>query len=145
MLANYLPILIFLVVAALVACVLLGLGSGTRALLSRASATTGEALAVRVRLRRLRRHAHEVRRALLPGGDSVHRLRPGDRVSVSLGGGAGEDRRLRPCRHGHLSRDSGGRLYLRVEEGGARVGLERRGRREASPSAASSRLSSTAW
>src|SRR5207249_1041642 len=33
------------------------------------------------------------------------------------------DRARRPARHGHLPRDSRGRVHLRVEEGSARVGL----------------------
>src|SRR6185312_12816360 len=77
-----------------------------------------------MRLRGLRRHAHEVRRALLPRRDSLHRVRSGDRVPVSVGGRAPQDRPLRAARHGNLPADPGRGLHLRVEEGSARVGLE---------------------
>ena len=46
---------------------------------------SGEGLRLRVRLQRLRRRAHEVRRALLPGVDPVHHLRPRGGVPVPVG------------------------------------------------------------
>src|SRR5262249_45702798 len=70
------------------------------------------------------RHAHEVRRALLPRRHSLHRVRSGDRVPVSVGRGAEAHRRLRSPRHGLLPPHSRGGLHLRVEEGSARMGLE---------------------
>ena len=53
-----------------------------------APARRGKALAVRMRLRSLRRLAHEIRRALLPRRDPVHRVRSRDRLPVSVGRGA---------------------------------------------------------
>eukprot|EP00043_Microstomoeca_roanoka_P026679 m.267002 g.267002 ORF g.267002 m.267002 type:complete len:66 (+) comp68433_c0_seq1:179-376(+) len=40
-----------------------------------------------MRVQRLRRRADEIRRALLPGVDPVHHLRPRDRLPVPLGRG----------------------------------------------------------
>src|ERR1700730_5802230 len=76
-----------------------------------------------MRLRGLRGEPREIRRALLPGCDPVHRVRSGDRVSVSVGRGPRQDRERRPHRHEYLPHDSRGRVSLRVEEGSARVGL----------------------
>src|SRR5688572_14534339 len=76
-----------------------------------------------MRLRGFRRQPHEIRRALLPGRDPVHRLRSRDRLPVSLGRGARQHRGLRAGLDGHLPVHPRGGLHLRVEEGGARVGL----------------------
>jgi protein translocase SecG subunit len=54
------------------------------------------ALGLRVRLRGLRRRAHEVRRALLPRGHPVHRLRSRDRLPLPWAVVLSTDRRLRP-------------------------------------------------
>src|ERR1700740_2828559 len=95
----------------------------SRALLRALSSRSGQALAVRMRLRRLRGLAHQVRRALLPGGDPVHRLRSGDRVPVSVGGRPRPDRAVRRRGHERLPDHPGGRLHLRVAQGSARLGL----------------------
>src|SRR5580765_7982523 len=97
---------------------------GHRPLLLALPRRQGETVPVRMRFRCVRGHAHQVRRALLPGRDPVHRVRSGDRVPVSLGRGAGPDRTARPAGHGHLPRHSRGGFHLRKEKGGARVGLE---------------------
>src|SRR5580658_1471774 len=97
---------------------------GARATGRQAPRRCREALGLRVRLRALRGLAREVRRSLLPGGDPVHHFRSGDRLPVSVGGGAAEHRHLRAGGHGDLPRDPGDRLRLRMEEGSARVGLE---------------------
>src|SRR6476646_3935473 len=76
-----------------------------------------------MRLRGLRRDPRAVRRPLLPRRHSVHRLRPRDRLPVSVGGLAWVHRALRPRRDGHLPHHSRRRLHLRMEERGARVGL----------------------
>ena len=61
MLENYLPILIFIAVGLAVGVLLLSAGCFPQAVRTR------EALALRVWFRRLRRFAHEIRCALLPG------------------------------------------------------------------------------
>src|SRR6516225_780369 len=94
-----------------------------RALFLALPSRPGEALPLRVRLRRLRGCAQQVRRALLPGGDRLHRFRSRDRVPVSLGGRARQDRRGWTCGDGDFPRHPRGRLHLRVEEGSARLGL----------------------
>ena len=69
-------------------------GAADRALPRRLQAArSGKALGLRMRLQRLRRRAHEIRRALLPGRDPVHHLRSRSGVPVSLGGGLRRDRR----------------------------------------------------
>ena len=84
MLAEYVPILIFLAVAGGLGLLLLALGY----VFAPRRPDPEKALGLRVRVRSLRGLAHEVRRALLPGRDPVHRLRPRDRIPVSLGGRA---------------------------------------------------------
>src|SRR5262245_48150236 len=77
-----------------------------------------------MRLRGIRGRAHEVRRALLPGRDPFHPVRPRDRVSLSVGGG---DQRHRPRRlrvDDDLSRHPHGRLRLRVDERSPGMGIE---------------------
>src|SRR5688572_4144659 len=76
-----------------------------------------------MRLRSVLRFAHEVRRALLPGGHPVHRVRSGDRVPVSLGGGARRHRHGGPDCDGHFPVRARGGLHLRVEEGCTGMGL----------------------
>src|SRR5882672_971606 len=72
-----------------------------------------------MRLPRIRRCAHEIRRALLPGRHPVHHFRPGSGLPVSLGDHAHRHGR---CRHLCLLVDDGlpGRadrgLHLRMEE-----------------------------
>src|SRR5215470_2130985 len=83
-----------------------------------------KARAVRVRLRGVRGRADEVRCALLPGRDLVHPVRPRDRVPLSVGGDAQRDRRVRILVDDDLHRDPRDRIYLRVEERGARMGIE---------------------
>src|SRR6185503_661518 len=83
-----------------------------------------ETVALRMRLRSLRRQPHEIRRALLPRRHPVHRVRSRDRVPVPMGGGARQDRIVRTRRHGHLPVHPRGGIHLRVEEGSARMGLE---------------------
>src|SRR5919108_3016426 len=77
-----------------------------------------------MRLRGVRRRTHEVRRALLPGGDPLHPVRPRDRVSLSLGGGDQRYRARRVYLDDDLSCDSHRRLHLRVDERRARMGIE---------------------
>src|SRR5262245_18405038 len=76
-----------------------------------------------MRLQRVRRRAHEIRRAVLSGRDPVHHLACRSVVPVSLGG------RLRRCRPVRLL---GGddflgcpddRYYVWVAKGSARIGL----------------------
>ena len=86
MLAEYFPILLFILVGLVVGVVPVVLGS----LLGPHRPDPEKTLALRMRLRGLRGRAHEVRRALLPGGDPVHPVRPRDRVPVSLGRGLNE-------------------------------------------------------
>src|SRR3989449_7461412 len=81
-------------------------------------------LALRVRLRGVRGRAHEVRRALLPGRDPVHPVRPRDRVSLPVGD---RDQRHRPGGipvDDAVSRDSRRRLRLRMDERSSGMGVE---------------------
>ena len=83
MLAEYLPILLFLIVAAGIGVALIVIGN----VLGPKRPSAEKNLAVRVRLRGVRGRAHEVRRALLPHRDPVHHLRSGNRVRVAVGDG----------------------------------------------------------
>jgi NADH-quinone oxidoreductase subunit A len=83
MLIEYFPILLF---------ILIGIGFGFVPMI--AGKLVGpnlpgrrEALPLRMRLRGVRRRAHEVRRALLPRGHPFHPVRPGNRVPLPLGRG----------------------------------------------------------
>src|SRR5919109_141800 len=77
-----------------------------------------------MRLRGVRGRAHEVRRALLPRGDPLHPVRPGDRVPLSVGHG-GERHRLRRLRlHDAVSRHPRRRFHLRVDERSPGMGVE---------------------
>src|SRR3712207_4238728 len=76
-----------------------------------------------MRLCRLRRCAHEVRRALLPGRHPVHHLRSGGGVPLSLGGGVQVGRLVRLLVHDDLPWRPDGGLHLRVAERRARMGL----------------------
>src|SRR5262245_44472818 len=69
------------------------------------------------------RRAGEVRRAVLPGRHSVHHFRPGNRVSLPLGGGAGGHRHGRVLVDDDLPRRPYGRVHLRMEERRSRMGV----------------------
>ena len=92
MLSNYLPILIFLIVAAALAAVLLTLGTGLGRYFARFHDDRAKLSPYECGFEAFEDSAHEIRRALLPGRDPVHRVRPGDRVPVSLGGRARQHR-----------------------------------------------------
>src|SRR5262245_18929863 len=77
-----------------------------------------------MRLRGVRGRAHEVRRALLPGRDPVHPVRPRDRVSLSVGGGDQRHRLRRLCLDDDLTGDPHRGVHLRMDEGGAGMGIE---------------------
>src|SRR5215470_3285447 len=76
-----------------------------------------------MRLRGVRRRPPQVRRPLLSHRHPVHHLRSRGGVPVSLGGDAGENRRLRLLVDDGLSRRADHRLHLRMEEGSARMGV----------------------
>src|SRR4249919_820544 len=76
-----------------------------------------------MRLRGIRGRAHAVRRALLPDRHPVHRLRPGNRLRVSVGGDLPLARRRRSGRDGHFPRPAGAGFRVRVEEGSAGMGV----------------------
>src|SRR3954454_10465701 len=76
-----------------------------------------------MRLPRLRGQPRPVRRPLLPRLDPVHRLRPGGGLPVSVGGVARQDRPRRLGRDDAFPGRAGPRLRLRLEEGGARMGV----------------------
>src|SRR6185312_1211458 len=76
-----------------------------------------------MRLPRLRRRAHEIRRAVLSGVDSVHHLRPRGCIPVSLGHIAEGDRGIRLLVDGRVSGRADRRVYLRMEKGSARMGV----------------------
>src|SRR5262249_9164326 len=82
-----------------------------------------EAERVRVRLPRLRGPAQPVRRALLPGGNPVHRLRPRGGVPVPLGGLAELHWLARLDHDDGLPRRAGHRPRLRLEEGSSGLGM----------------------
>ncbi len=119
MLQEYLPILIFLGISTGIGLVLLALGF----LIGQGTEGCGKAVALRVRLRSFRRFAHEVRCSLLPRRHSVHYFRSRNRFSFPVGRVARRGRKIRPACDGVVSRDSGRRFHLRMEERGARVGL----------------------
>src|SRR5687767_9635618 len=77
-----------------------------------------------MRLRGLRGRAHEVRRALLPGGDPLHPVRSRDRLSLSLGGSDQRDRHGGISFHDAVPRHPHGGLCLRVDERRAGMGIE---------------------
>src|ERR1700722_3599403 len=76
-----------------------------------------------MRLQRLRRRPHAIRRALLSGVAAVHHLRSRSGVSVSLGRGVPSGRGVRILVDDGVSRDPDHWLRLRMEEGRARMGL----------------------
>src|SRR3989304_2912109 len=84
---------------------------------------SGKAVAVRVRLRGLRRRAHEVRRALLPDRDPVHRLRPGNHLHRAVDPGLHGAGRPFAHHHGPVRRHAVPRFHLRLEEGSAGMGV----------------------
>src|SRR5260370_34113375 len=76
-----------------------------------------------MRFRALPGGAQQVRRPLLSRSHSVHHLRPRGRVSVSLGGFAREAGNVRILVDDGVSRGADDRVHLRVEERGARMGV----------------------
>src|ERR1700730_14907739 len=76
-----------------------------------------------MRLQCLRRRAHEVRRAVLPGRHPVHHLRPRSFVPVSLGDCVRAARGVRVLVDDAVPCGADDRVYLRMEEGSARMGL----------------------
>src|SRR3984957_1764878 len=76
-----------------------------------------------MRLPALRRCARQIRRALLPRPHPVHHLRPRSGLFVPLGGVAGQDRPVRFLVDDRVSRRTHRRIHLRVEEGGAGMGV----------------------
>src|SRR5689334_13808346 len=76
-----------------------------------------------MRLPRVRGRARRVRRPLLSGRDPVHRLRPGSRVPVPVGGQPRLHQVDRLDRNGRLPRRAWPGPRLRLEEGGARMGV----------------------
>src|SRR5580704_17161771 len=76
-----------------------------------------------MRIQRLRRRPHAIRRALLPGVAAFHHFRSRGRVSVSVGGGFPRSRAFRLLVDDDLPCRSDRRLRLRMEEGSARMGL----------------------
>src|SRR3546814_873150 len=86
-------------------------------------AVGGEALPVRMRLRRVRGLADAVRHPLLPHRHPVHRLRPGNHLHHPVGHSVPPVGRARPDRDGHLRGHAAARLYLRLEEGSPGMGV----------------------
>src|SRR5438105_2796618 len=76
-----------------------------------------------MRLPRLRGQPRPGRRALLPGRDPVHRLRHRGGLPLSLGGDRLHPRLDRLVRDDALPGRARTRLRLRLEEGGARMGV----------------------
>src|SRR5579871_2021898 len=76
-----------------------------------------------MRLQRLRRCPHEVRRSLLSGRDPLHHLRPRSGVPVPLGGGVRQARCDRLLVDGGVPGRAHGWVCLRMEERRARMGL----------------------
>src|SRR6516162_1298642 len=76
-----------------------------------------------MRLRALRRCAQQVRRPLLPCLDSLHHFRSRGGLSLSLGDFARFDRSLRLLVDDRFPCGAHGGLHLRMEEGGARMGV----------------------
>src|SRR6185369_5572788 len=76
-----------------------------------------------MRIQRIRRRPHEVRRPVLPGRHSFHHLRPGGRVPVPVGGCVRQARCNRVLVDGGIPRRADGRFCLRVEERCAGMGL----------------------
>src|SRR5437879_6321797 len=76
-----------------------------------------------MRLRAVRGRADALRCALLPGRHPVHHLRPRSRLPVPVGGIARRYRGVRFLVDGGLSRRADGRLHLRMEKRGARMGV----------------------
>src|ERR1700730_10557011 len=76
-----------------------------------------------MRIQRIRRRPHEIRRPVLSGGHPVHHLRPGSSVPVPVGRGVRQARRYRLLVDGGFPRRPHRRLRLRMEERRARMGL----------------------
>src|SRR5437660_443526 len=77
-----------------------------------------------MRLRGLRGRAHEVRCALLPGRDPLHSVRPGNRLSLPLGGRHQRHRPRGISLHDAVPRHPDGWLRVRVDEGCVGMGIE---------------------
>ena len=136
MLGNYLPVLIFLVVASGLAAVLLGAWRRFSAVLSTRSQRDARKLSpyeCGFEPFEDTRMKFDVRYYLVAILFIVFDLEIAFLFPWAV---AWQDRRLRTPRHGHVPRDPGGRLHLRVEERSARMGVDRTARR-ASRSAAS--------
>ena len=119
LMADYLPLIVFIGVSVFIAAALAGRAVPGRLQQPRSR----EAVGLRVRLQRLRRRAHEVRRALLPRRDPVHHLRPRSRVPVPVGDHLRRARMVRHVVDDGLPRRSDRRLRLRVAQGRPRMGL----------------------
>jgi NADH-quinone oxidoreductase B subunit len=124
MLSNYLPVLIFLTVATGLALVLMGLGLviGRLRVKARGDAQKLSPYECGFEAFEDSRMKFDVRYYLVAILFIVFDLEIA--VPVSVGGGPRPDRRLRSRRHGHLPVHPRGRLHLRVEERGPRMGLE---------------------
>src|SRR5271165_6324982 len=83
----------------------------------------GEAVALRMRLRPVRRRPHALRRPLLSGVVTVHHFRPRGGLPVSLGDRLPSPRPARLLVDDALPRRADGRLRLRMEQGSAGMGL----------------------
>src|SRR6185312_15911959 len=76
-----------------------------------------------MRLSRLWRRPHEVRRPLLSRLTAVHHLRPRGRLPVPLGHYPRNHRSLRLLLHDGVPGRADGRLHLRMEEGRPGMGV----------------------
>src|ERR1700686_4061465 len=76
-----------------------------------------------MRVQRIRRRPHEIRRPVLPGRHSLHHLRPRSGIPVSVGGSLREAGRNRLLVDGGFPGRPDRRLRLRMEERRARMGL----------------------
>src|SRR3990172_4601172 len=76
-----------------------------------------------MRLRRIRRRSHKIRRAVLSRCDSLHHFRSRGGLPVPVGSFAWKNRRIWLLVDDGLSRRAHGRIYLRVEEGCVGMGV----------------------
>src|SRR5580658_10063315 len=77
-----------------------------------------------MRLRGLRGLAHALRRALLPSGHHIHRVRLGNRVFLPLGRFTWTHGYVRPAGHADFRVVAGGGTVVRLQERGSGMGLE---------------------